>query len=266
VFRGRTLAVISVICGCVPACAQASQTVKLNVGFSPNEVGTSTTIIFGFQIGTTSGKVPSPVTDVNLRLPVGVGLGNLGLATCNPTALEWRGPSGCSPNALMGLGTALVEVQIGPEVIHEPVRILTFLGPPQNGHTALLFYAEGWSPVAATLVFSGVLRPDSGQFGASLNAAIPLTSSVPGAPDAAVVHVQASLGPKYLTYYRHVHGRMVGYRPEGMTIPTTCPRGGFPFAARFTFQDGTTALATSAVPCPSGHAHRHGKTTSHTHI
>jgi hypothetical protein len=33
-------------------------------------------------------------------------------------------------------------------------------------------------------------------------------------------------------------------------LPTTCPHGGFQFAAQLTFLDGSTATAHTAVPCP----------------
>jgi hypothetical protein len=33
-------------------------------------------------------------------------------------------------------------------------------------------------------------------------------------------------------------------------MPRTCPAGGFPFAADFTFADQSTASATAKVACP----------------
>jgi hypothetical protein len=256
--RGRgictTVLVIAFVISAVPACSLGSQTVAISASFYPSDARTDTTLMFGFQIGTTNGQIPSPVTDVNLRLPagVGLGLGNLGLATCGPAALERRGPSGCSPNSLMGSGQALVKVPFGPVPVSEPVALSIFLGSPKDGHTTLLFFAEGLSPVFATLVFPGTLLPSFGQFGASLNTIIPLTPSAPGAADASVVRMQSALGPRYLTYYKRVRGRFVGYRPEGLQVPESCPHGGFPFAASFTFQDGTTATATTTVPCHHG--------------
>lgn len=235
------------------AAASASESARLSVGFSPDKLGASTTILVGFRIDTPNKEVPSPVTNVSLRLPAGVGLGEstLGFATCTAITLETQGLEGCSPNAFMGFGSALVEVPFGPEIVDEPVRLVIIMGPPANGHTTMLFYAEGVSPVAATLVFPGVLLPDAGPFGANLDTAIPLTPSVPGSADAAVVTMHSGLGPRSLIYNKHVHGKEVHYRPQGMAVPETCPRGGFPFSATFTFQDGTTTVSTSSVPCPT---------------
>jgi hypothetical protein len=65
-----------------------------------------------------------------------------------------------------------------------------------------------------------------------------------------IVSVQTTIGPSHLTYYKHVHGRRVAFRPRGVSVPERCPHGGFPFAAEFTFQDGSTATGVTTVPCP----------------
>lgn len=235
----------------LPASGNAAEAVKLNVGFSPDRAGASTTVLFGFNITTTTGAVPSPLVSLDIQLPVGVGLGNLGLATCTASTLERAGPYACPPNSLMGTGNAIAEVPIGPEDLREPVTMWTFLAPPHEEHTTLVFYAVGSSPVASYVVFSGTLVPSSGQFGASLDTVIPLTPTLPEAPDVAVTYMRSRLGPEGLTYYREANGKFVRYRPEGMTLPTRCPADGFPFAATFKFQDGTTDTATNTVPCPA---------------
>jgi hypothetical protein len=74
---------------------------------------------------------------------------------------------------------------------------------------------------------------------------------VPEGPLAALVSLQVSLGPLNLVYYHRVHGRTRSYRPAGMTIPLRCPRGGFPIAATFSFEDGTNAATSAASPCPA---------------
>jgi hypothetical protein len=245
----------------LPTAGDAAEIVKLEVGFSPDRAGASTTVLFGFDITTTNGMVPSPLTNLDVQLPVGVGLGNLGLATCTPPALERAGPQGCSPNSLMGIGNAVAEVPIATENLFETVTVWTFLATPHDEHTDLLFYAEGSSPVASSVIFHGTLLPSAGQFGASLNTVIPITPSVPEAPDVAVIHMRSRLGPEGLHYYRFANGRSIRYRPEGMTLPKQCPANGFPFAATFTFQDGTTATSTATVPCPV-----HGRRSHRQHM
>ncbi len=151
----------------------------------------------------------------------------------------------------MGYGSALVEVPFGPLVVDETATTRTYSAPVSNGRLALLFYAEGESPIYAQLVFPAIVDTAAPPFGGSLNTTLPLVTSVPEAPDAAVVRLHSTIGPLNLTYHERVHGRRVSYTPKGIMLPKSCPRGGFPFAVSFTFQDGTSTTATSNVPCPS---------------
>jgi hypothetical protein len=217
----------------LPAAARTSETAKFRVYFSPNKLGGNTTVLVNFSIATSTGQIPSPLTDVNLRLPSGVSLGSstLGLATCTVGQLKASGLVGCSPNALMGFGNAMVEVPFGPVIVAEPVTIHIFMGQAVNGHTSLLFYADAKMPVYAHLVFPGeLLEGTSGNF--------------------AVVQMHSSLGPEHLLYSRQSNGRTVHFRPIGIAIPSHCPAGGFRFDAVLTFQDGSTITASTSVPCP----------------
>jgi hypothetical protein len=236
----------------LPSSAWASQTVRLSTSFNPDRLGADTTIMVDFTIRVPRGELPSPLVDIGLRLPAGIisDSNTLGLATCDPGTLIELGLGGCSPNALMGRGSALVGVPLGPSILLEPVDITILMGPPANGHTVMLFYAQGASPVIARLVFPGALLGDSGPFGARLNTTIPLIPGLPGAPDVALVSMRSSIGPKGLTYYKRVHGTAVAYVPNGFVVPASCPAGGFPFAASFTFEDGTSASTNSVAPCP----------------
>jgi hypothetical protein len=236
-----------------PSTTVAKQFVSLRVGFSPDRLSTSTTIDVDFHVTTPTGQPPSPLVGISMKMPKGVDLSttNLGLAVCHSTPLEANGPEGCSPNAVMGHGTALVEVPIGPEILHEWANITVLMGPAIEHHTTLIYYADGRTPVSAQVVFTGLLLPSSGPFGGLLNMTIPLVPSLPGAPDAAVVYVHTTFGPAGLRYYKRQHGRTVAYKPEGVEVPSTCPVGGFPFAATFSFQDGSSASSDAVVPCPS---------------
>jgi hypothetical protein len=252
--RLRVVIFSLLICGCLPVAARAAETVKLHTAFTPDKLGEPTTIRFGFTIANTSGGVPAPLSDVNLKLPAGVNpaTSTLGDARCSTTILLNQGLEACPPNAHIGFGTAMAVVRIGPESIHEKASVSVLNGPPVNQHIVMLFYAEGVTPVAAQLVFPAevFLNPD-GVFGGHINTAVPPIESVPGAPDVSVLRFESTLGPLHLTYYTHAHGKRVVYHPEGIAVPTFCPRGGFPFAADFSFMDGSTVTAKSSVPCPS---------------
>ncbi len=251
--RVLALAAVACVCACLPGAAWASQTARLDVRFTPERLGAGTTIAFGFQITGAGGRVPSPLTEIDLRYPANLGIGTsgLGLESCLPATLEAFGPEGCPADSRMGYGSALVEVPFGPDVVHETATTETFSAPVSNGQLALLFYADGETPISAQLVFPAVVATALPPFGGSLNTTLPLVPTLPEAPDAAVVRLRSTIGPLNLTYYELIRGRRVAYTPKGIVLPKSCPRGGFPFAVDFSFEDGTHASAAASVACPA---------------
>jgi hypothetical protein len=243
----------------VPGAAGAvTEQASLRASFSPDRLGVPTTIGFSFHLATAEGTAPPPLEGLELHMPTGLNYTTttLGLATCAPSTLAASGIAGCPANSRLGYGSALVEVPFGAGVGHEVPEIQAVAGPSPNGNLVVLFYANGLFPVLAQLTFSGEVLPDTGRFGSQLDTDVPLVTSVAGGPDVSVVSVQTTIGPSHLTYYRRVHGRLRPFRPRGVSVPERCPRGGFPFAARFTFQDGTATTAQTTVPCPSSHRPR----------
>ncbi len=165
------LSCLLVLCG-VSAAAQAAETVALHTSFTPDRLGASTTIGFGFTIGSTTGGLPSPLTHVSLRMPKGMNYvtTTLGLAICQPEALvAKRASAGCPANSRLGYGSAFVEVPFGEGAGREIPEIKALMGPPHEGNIVVLFYANGLAPVYAQIVFSGELLPGEGAFGGSLD-------------------------------------------------------------------------------------------------
>jgi hypothetical protein len=246
------------VCCALPATAAAStERATLNASFSPDRLGASTTISFGFHVETTEGTAPPPMTKLDLRMPTGISYTTttLGLAVCQPRVLLEQGIAGCPPNSRLGFGSAFVEVPFGVGSGHEIPEIQAVAGPSPGGNLVVLFYANGLFPVSAQLVFQGEVLAASGAYGTQLAANVPLVTSVPDGPDVSIVSVQSTIGPSRLTYYKHVHGRKVAFHPKGVSVPERCPHGGFPFAAEFTFQDGSQASAQVSVPCPPQRHH-----------
>lgn len=235
--------------------ASAEEQVALKAGFAPNELGAGTTIHLGFDITATSGSVPSPVTDIQLDLPAGMGLGttDLGEETCNSATLFTFGPSGCPPNSRMGLGNANVEIPIGITRLKIHAFITIYMGIPHDQHTTLLIYAETHTPVVGDFLFPSELLPSTGIYGAQIHTKMPLIPTWPGGPLAVIVHMKTTLGPSGLTYYRHSHHKLVAYTPEGLAVPEQCPRDGFRFRATYHFYDGSIVSVTHNVPCPPAH-------------
>jgi hypothetical protein len=259
--RLAALAAVTVAFACVlaPAGAQAvSERATLNASFAPDRLATPTTITFGFHLATSEGAAPPPLTGLDLRMPAGINYTTttLGLAICQPAALVAQGLAGCPPNSRLGYGSAYVEVPFGTGSGHEIPEVQALSGPSPNGNLVVLFYANGLYPISAQLAFSGEVLPAIGRFGSQLATTVPLVTSVPGGPDVSVVSVTSTIGPSHLTYYKHVHGQLVPFHPRGVSVPERCPHGGFPFAAEFSFLDGSHTSASTAVPCPPARQRR----------
>jgi hypothetical protein len=235
-----------------PARAGASVNARLFASFSPDRLGGRTTLNFGFSLSDPTAKVPSPLTQIQLRYPrnLGIDLSGLGLATCTAQILAASGPRACPPNSVMGYGVVFTGIVLGNTVITENAPITILRAPYSNdSNLALLFYAEGTKPVATDTVFSGLLVPAPMPFGGQVNIGVPLVETLPGAPYISVIRLHATLGPKGVTYYERVARVTLAYKPLGILLPPRCPRGGFQFAAEFAFVDGSNARARTAVRC-----------------
>ncbi|MGH2832666.1 MAG: hypothetical protein ACRDK2_07815 [Solirubrobacteraceae bacterium] len=246
------LGVIGALC-CASA-ASAYEQVHLYATFSPDRLNTSTTVAFGLAVSSPDGTTPSPLEDLQLFLPAGLGLATstLGLANCDPSLLLEKGISGCSVNARMGYGTAEAVVPISPEQVIEKATITALAGPPNPEHLELLFYAEAISPVAAQLVFPGRMEigAPKGLYSGDLDTTVPLVPTWPGGPDVSLTRLRSTIGPAGLTYTRRLHGRTIRFHPQGITIPSSCPRGGFRLEGIFTFLDGSSVRTKTTIPCP----------------
>jgi hypothetical protein len=238
----------------LPAPARATQTVQLHTSFSPDTPGASTTITFSFTIAASDGGVPSPLLGLDLHLPAGLGIArnSLGLATCQPEGLYIEGPEGCPANSRVGFGSALAEIPYGPEIVRETASVYAYRGESEHSEDiTILFFTEALHPVFAALVFPGTLSAETGLYSASLDTEVPLIPSVPDGPNVSVVRFQSTFGPQNLIYSRTVDGRTVYFHPRGVSVPRSCPPGGYPFAADFRFEDGSAQTVHSTAPCPT---------------
>jgi hypothetical protein len=247
------------VCLCSATTAGATQSVTLGASFTPYRLGVPTTIDLNLQVQAPAGQIPSALTEVEVRYPqnLGFALSGLGLSVCSAPMIEATGAGGCPANSIMGRGSALAELRFGPQLVTENASISIARAPDQEGHIALLLYASGPSPVNTQILSPAQLLPAGPPFGGRLNMQLPIVPSVPGAPDVAIVSLRVTLGPRGLTYYEQAEGSTLAFTPKGILLPTACPRGGFPFAATFSFLDGSHSHAHTAVPCPTRRRRRH---------
>src|SRR6202042_387449 len=91
----------------------------LVASFSPKRLGTATTIGVAIKIDPPRQSAPAPVTQVQVAFPSDLGLATsgLGLAECDPVALEREGESACPANSRLGSGAATVGVAFGPTLV-----------------------------------------------------------------------------------------------------------------------------------------------------
>jgi hypothetical protein len=243
--------------------ATALPQVDMHVAFIPDKPGTETTVAVGFHIRTPHGELPPPITKLDISLPAGMGLGttDLGEATCSTAVLERLGPEGCPPNSFMGTGHGLIDAQIGPQILEEPVKLTILMTEAQRERTTLLMQGAGYNPVEAEAIFTSQLVGEHG-YGATLVTEIPLVRPLPEADTyMALTSMFTTMGPQNLTYYKGKKGKRIPYKPRGIAIPPLCPRGGYRFQGAFTFLGFAPQVVTSAVPCVDGRDGRriHGR-------
>jgi hypothetical protein len=253
--RGIWMALTSALIwvSCLSGFAAPSEAAHLAAGVTPERLGQGTSIRLRFQLAPADRRVPPPLKRVDIRYPAnfGIALSGLGIEACTAAVLETLGPSGCPPDSVMGYGSALGGIPFGPEIVREGAAVTIVRAEDEDGRIALLFDAEGLSPVLANIVLPGVLLPAPPPFGGDIHIAVPVVPSLPEAPDVAVLELGATIGPAAgLSYSEVAHGRRVSYTPKGILLPDTCPRGGFPFAASFGFQGGRRESAQTTVQCP----------------
>jgi hypothetical protein len=218
----------------------------MSAAFTPEHLGAPTTISFGFQIGQ-DGADTAPLTGVELAYPRNLGLATsgLGLVACSAAALEALGPAACPANSQMGYGNAVVHIRFGLEVVEEAVRLALFAGPSPDGYLHMFVYARGRVPVQAALILRATL------LAGHLAVTVPPIPSLPEAPYVSVTEMHLTLGGD-LIYYETIKGRRLAYHPAGVGLPSTCPRGGFRFAATFILLDGERVKSHALVACPKG--------------
>jgi|ERR1700691_1436019 len=231
---------------------QAAVSLKLQVSLKPEHLGQGTTVGFNLHIIPRTSPIPPPLTEVNVSYPgdLGIGLSEIGLATCPVTTLETDGPTGCPAEAQMGYGSVLAEILLAGEIIQEHATLEVLRAATQEGNISLYFYAHGSTPISDEIVFPGALLPAEPPFGERLHIDVPLVPSVPEAPYISVAQIHGTLGPQHLTYYHHIRHKLVAYNPQGILLPKHCPQGGFWFKAQLKFLDNTQAETSASVPCP----------------
>jgi hypothetical protein len=246
------VALLFLIAGSRSTAAQGEPTAKLQVGFSPYELGQGTNVSFNIHI-TSRNRELVPLTGIDFRYPeqLGVAVSGLGLLACQRATLELQGPAGCPIDSRVGQGSAIAEVPLGSPPIREAAKITILRAPEHEGHIALFFFVSAGEPVITELILRGVLTAGPAPY-ETIHVAIPPVATVPDGPDVAVVQLQASIGPRDIVYYEERGRKRVPYTPRGVLLPNICPRHGFRFNAIVAFANGGYAAPHTTIKCHHG--------------
>jgi hypothetical protein len=229
-----------------PARAETSVTIApssatITPSLSPDRLGARAALTFTVQYAGGEFGVPSPVRRSALELPAGLTLDIPSLRSCTAKRLLARGVSGCPARSEIGTGYALAEVHAGSLNLTENVTLWAFLGPPRNIQPTFEILAQGYTPVDKRVVLSGSVLSVGAPYGEELAMPIPPIPTLALEPDASIVTFTLTIGASR-------RGRT--HDANAVIVPSSCPVGGFPFAAEFTYADGSSDNAVATAPCP----------------
>jgi hypothetical protein len=236
------------------AAAPEASSATLTPTLSPDRPGTSGALTLAVTYTGGVMGVPPPVRRSVLSLPPGLTLNVPSLRSCSAAQLEAHGPLSCPPQSLIGRGHALAEALAGSGgVISEEAVLWAFIGPPQGNTATLELVGEGSTPVPAQVVITGTVAPGRAPYGEELVIPIPPIPSLPGISETSLANLTLTLG----TLGPHPA------RDDNTVLIPRCPAGGWPFAAAFTYTDGSRGSILSREPCPAKVVRRTTRTKPH---
>jgi hypothetical protein len=237
----RTIIIAAAVCAGLAVPAQAQTTATLTPSLTPNRLDAKAALTITIRYAGGAFGVPSPVRRSVLQLPAGLSLDIPDLRSCPPTRLRTRGTKGCPARSEIGGGHALAEVHMGSEILTEEVSLWAFLGPPDNLQPTFEILAQGYTPLDERMVLTGTVRPARAPYGEELVLSIPPIPTLALEPDASIATFSLTIG----TGKRHPANDA-----NAVLVPSSCPPGGFPFAAEFTYADGSSGSSLATIPCP----------------
>jgi hypothetical protein len=208
---------------------------------SPDRLNAKASLTFTIQYAGGAFGVPSPVRRSVLQFPAGLSFDIPSLRSCSAARLRARGASGCPAQSQIGSGHALMEVHAGSLTITEDVALRAFLGPPRNLEQTFEILGQGYTPLDERMVFSGEVLPDRAPYGEELVLSIPPIPTLALEPDASIAGFSLTIGAS---------GRHRARDANAVLTPSSCPASGWPFAAEFTYADGSVGSALATAVCP----------------
>jgi hypothetical protein len=172
--------------------------------------------------GSEYGGFPDPTTAILLDLPPGTAIGAGDHRTCSMKTLETVGPAGCPAGSRAGpVSEVLAIVAFGPERVEETGTLESFFAPVGG----LSFFVDGHSPVSLEILMSATVSSNV------VTVAVPLVSTVPGAPYASLEALDFRIGET-------PSEEATTHLQSGLTVSAKCARGEFSWSAAVTLDEG----------------------------
>ncbi len=224
----------------LPSAALADPTTATIVpSLSPDRLGAHAALTLTIHYSGGELGVPAPVRRSVLRFPAGMSISVPTLHSCSTRRLRTDGAGGCPAQARLGGGHALLEGRAGSQIITETIALSAFLGSPHNLQPAFEVLGQGYTPYDQRTVLTGAVTQSDPPYGEGITMTTPAIHTVPLEPDASIVTLSLTVGRR--------HARTA----PAIVVPRSCPAGGFPFAAEFTYADGSHSATSTTVRCPS---------------
>lgn len=219
----------------------SSESARITATLSPDRLDAAARLNIDIAYGQVESELPPPVRHALLRLPYALGIDIPTLRSCSASHLRAHGARGCPSQSLIGTGQALTDALLGSQLLSEHVALSLFVGPLVNLEPTFEILAEALTPFHERVVIVGKVLPDDPPFGEDLSITLPPIRTLPLEPDASIVSLSLSIGPRPGTRSRE---------SNAVLVPAHCPRGGFPFAIESSFADGGSSKTLTAAPCP----------------
>jgi hypothetical protein len=228
-------------CALQATAAQAQTSATLTPTLSPDRLGARGALTLTVGYVADGPGVPSPVRKAVIALPAGLGLHVPTLRSCSPARLRARGASGCPSQARLGAGHALVESTAGSQLITEDIDLSLFIGPLQSFQPTFEMLGQGYTPLEKRILIGGTVASSDAPYGEELVMSIPPIPTLPLEPEASLASLTLTVGTS---------AHRLAQDANTIVVPSSCPAGGFPFAAEFTYADGSAGKTVATVPCP----------------
>jgi hypothetical protein len=181
---------------------------------------------------------PSPITSVVAYLPSGTKLNPKAFSICSAAILSSHEVQKCPRKSIASpKGEVRGMVSFGSSRVFEKATVQAFF----SAGNKLTFFAEGREPALLEVLSTGAFSTASKPFGPKLSVEVPLVSTVPEAPYASEMSIKIKIGAAYKK-----GKKLISYG----TVPSKCPKGGFPGKLELKYLSGESTTSTIKVPCP----------------